>query len=170
MYERLLQARLDKLKAAAAALRVQQTEPQNLEQIQRVRKAAVERLLEHRRREHEAALATIKHEHPEVEEPAQQVEEEAAECTLEPHASGSGMIFPQLDKESPESSTYQSSTTAEPRSPVSEKSDVARTVTVASDDEFFEDAESVALHSDEDEGFMTDEEYDILDASDEEMP
>jgi next-to-BRCA1 protein 1 len=170
MYERLLQARLDKLKAAAAALRVQQTEPQNLEQIQRVRKAAVERLLEHRRREHEAALATIKHEQPEVEEPAQQVEEEAAECTLEPHASGSGMIFPQLDKESPESSTYQSSTTAEPRSPVSEKSDVARTVTVASDDEFFEDAESVALHSDEDEGFMTDEEYDILDASDEEMP
>jgi next-to-BRCA1 protein 1 len=39
---------------------------------------------------------------------------------------------------------------------------------MASDDEFFEDAESVALHSDD--GFMTDEEYDILDASDEEMP
>ena len=41
-------------------------------------------------------------------------------------------------------------------------------LTVASDDEFFEDAESVALMSDD--GFMTDEEYDILDASDEEMP
>jgi next-to-BRCA1 protein 1 len=53
-------------------------------------------------------------------------------------------------------------------SPVSEKSTIARTVTVASDEEFFEDAESVALHSDDDEGFMTDEEYDILDASDEE--
>jgi len=33
------------------------------------------------------------------------------------------------------------------------------TVTVASDDEFFEDAESVALHSDG-ESFMTNEEYD----------
>jgi next-to-BRCA1 protein 1 len=94
------------------------------------------------------------------------VEEKTAKHAPEPQASG--MIFPQLDKESPESSTYESSTTAQPVSPMSEKSTIARTVTMASDDEFFEDAESVALHSDD--GFMTDEEYDILDASDEEMP
>lgn len=73
----------------------------------------------------------------------------------------SGMIFPQLQKESPASSTYQSSATAQPDSPKSEKSTIARTVTVTSDDEFFEDAESVS--------FMTDDEYDVLDASDEDI-
>jgi len=173
LYERLLQARLDKMKAAQQS-HAQQFEQQKMERIQRVRKAAVERLLENRRREHEAALATIKHEEPETKdkELAQQstsqppVEEKQAERAPEPQSSG--MIFPTLDKESPESSTYESSTTAILESPKSEKSTMARTVTVASDDEFFEDAESVALHSD-DESFMTDEEYDILDASDEEM-
>jgi next-to-BRCA1 protein 1 len=181
LYERLLLARLDKMKAAQQS-HVQQLEQQKLERIQRVRKAAVERLLENRRREHEAALATIKHEEPEIddediiikdEEPQQstpklQVEEEKP-VERAPELQSSGMIFPTLAKESPESSTYESSTTAQPESPKSEKSTVARTVTVASDDEFFEDAESVALQSD-DESFMTDEEYDILDASDEEMP
>ncbi|KAF2825004.1 hypothetical protein CC86DRAFT_371470 [Ophiobolus disseminans] len=174
LYERLLQARLEKMKAAQHS-HVQQLEQQKMERIQRVRKAAVERVLENRRREHEAALATIKHEEPEIkdEEPAQEsqadaaVEEKPVEHSPEPQSSG--MIFPTLDKESPESSTYKSSNTAVLDSPKSEKSTIARTVTVASDDEFFEDAESVALHSD-DESFMTDEEYDILDASDEEMP
>ena len=185
MYERLLQARLDKMKAAQQS-RVQQLEQQldqqNMERIQRVRKAAVERLLENRRREHEAALATIKHEEPEIksEEPEIKTEEPAQQSTAElpveekpieraPEPSSSGMIFPTLAKESPESSTYENITTGQPDSPKSEKSITARTVTVADDDEFFEDAESVALHSD-DESFMTDEEYDILDASDEEMP
>jgi len=185
MYERLLQARLDKMKAVQQS-RVQQLEQQldqqNMERIQRVRKAAVERLLENRRREHEAALATIKHEEPEIksEEPEIKTEEPAQQSTAElpveekpieraPEPSSSGMIFPTLAKESPESSTYENVTTGQPDSPKSEKSITARTVTVADDDEFFEDAESVALHSD-DESFMTDEEYDILDASDEEMP
>jgi next-to-BRCA1 protein 1 len=93
------------------------------------------------------------------------VKEKSPEC--QPELKSSGMIFPQLDKESPESSTHEAST-AQPESPVSVKSTLARTLTVASEEEFFEDAESVALHSDDD-GFMTDEEYDILDASDEEM-
>jgi next-to-BRCA1 protein 1 len=93
------------------------------------------------------------------------VEEKSPE--RQPELKSSGMIFPQLDKESPESSTHEAST-AQPESPVSVKSTLARTLTVASEEEFFEDAESVALHSDDD-GFMTDEEYDILDASDEEM-
>ncbi|KAF2850061.1 hypothetical protein T440DRAFT_113324 [Plenodomus tracheiphilus IPT5] len=158
-HERLLQARMERLRLVQQtsqqfldqqrAERVQ-LQQQKMERIQRVRKAAVERVMENRRRIHEAALATIK-------------QEEAT-----PEVESSGMVFPRLDKESPESSTYESSTTVQPDSPVSQKSTVARTVTVASDDEFFEDAESVALHSDE-EGFMTDEEYDILDVSDEEM-
>ncbi|CAN9261504.1 unnamed protein product [Alternaria alternata] len=197
LYERLLQARaermkhvqhsqqqqmnLQKMKDAHHSLQ-QQLDQQKMERVQRVRKAAMERLLEgrrkvheetNRRKEHEAALATINQE-PIVpskaeikpEEPVAELPVEEKQRSSEPLASG--MIFPQLDKESPESSTYESSTTAQPMSPSSEKSTVARTVTVASDDEFFEDAESVALMSDD--GFMTDEEYDILDASDEEMP
>jgi next-to-BRCA1 protein 1 len=170
MYENLLQARLEKMKAVRQS-QAQQLEQQKMERIQQVRKAAVERLLENRRREHAAALASIQPAHaPRAEEPAKEltaelpVEEKQME--RQPAAQASGMIFPQLDKESPESSTYETPT-VQPESPVSEKSTIARTVTVASDEEFFEDAESVALHSD-DEGFMTDEEYDILDASDEE--
>jgi next-to-BRCA1 protein 1 len=167
-YERLVQARLDKKRA------MQSTDE---ESYVRTGRATVRRqALEHfRRREQEDALATIKHEKPEPEaqESAQSpaaeipVEEKSTERASEPKSSG--MIFPQLDKESPESSTYESTINAQPGSPESEKSTIARTVTVASDDEFFEDAESVALHSDE-ESFMTDEEYDILDASDEDMP
>jgi next-to-BRCA1 protein 1 len=171
IYENLLQARNEKMKSFLQS-QAQQLEQQKMERITQVRKAAVERLLENRRREHAAALASIR------PVPILQPEEPAKELTAElpvgekqierqPAVQGSGMIFPQLDKESPESSTYETST-AQPVSPVSEKSTIARTVTVASDEEFFEDAESVALHSDDDEGFMTDEEYDILDASDEE--
>ncbi|KAJ4374495.1 hypothetical protein N0V86_007364 [Didymella sp. IMI 355093] len=171
MYEALLQARNEKMKSFRQA-QAQQLEQQKMERIQQVRKAAVERLLENRRREHAAALASIQ------TLPVPQPEESASELTAElpveekqverqSAAQASGMIFPQLDKESPESSTYEPSS-AQPESPVSEKSTIARTVTVVSDEEFFEDAESVALHSDDDEGFMTDEEYDILDASDEE--
>ncbi|KAH9873160.1 hypothetical protein J1614_005558 [Plenodomus biglobosus] len=179
LYERLLQARLERMNIAQQSSQqfldhqknirsqVQQLQQHKMERIQRVRKAAVERVMESRRKEHEAALATIQHEEPiaeaEVASP-EPVAEKAAEPVAELQCSG--MVFPRLDKESPESSTYESSTTVQPESPVSQKS-TARTVTVASDDEFFEDAESVALHSD-DEGFMTDEEYDILDVSDEE--
>ncbi|XP_014560644.1 hypothetical protein COCVIDRAFT_34281 [Bipolaris victoriae FI3] len=194
MYERLIQARAErervKYMRQTHLQQLEQNHQQKMEQVQRVRKAAVERVLEFRRKEHEAALATIKQEpvSPKVEaapeEPAveavekaveEPVEEPVAELpspekTSEPEAgpSSSGMIFPQLDKESPASSTYQPSPAAQPMSPLSAKSTVARTITVASDDEFFEDAESVALHSDD--GFLTDEEYDILDASDQEMP
>jgi next-to-BRCA1 protein 1 len=178
MYERLIQARAERERVKnmrqTHLQQLEQSHQQKMEQVQRVRKAAVERVLELRRKEHEAALASIKQEpvpSPQLEvapeEPAAELpsQEKPSEPAAEP--SSSGMIFPQLEKESPESSAYQSSTTAQPMSPVSEKSTVARTVTVASDEEFFEDAESVALQSDD--GFMTDEEYDILDASDEEM-
>ena len=170
MYETLLQARLEKMQAIRQS-QAQQFEQKKMERIQQVRKAAVERLLENRRKEHAAALVSTRPVPvPKIEEANKKlatelpVEEKPVE--RQPALRASDMIFPQLDKESPESSTYETSA-VQPESPNSVKSTIAHTVTVASDEEFFEDAESVALHSD-DEGFMTDEEYDILDASDEE--
>ncbi|KAL6709323.1 hypothetical protein ACN47E_001730 [Coniothyrium glycines] len=169
LYERLLQARKERMNMAQQQVNNQQLDQERFERVQRVRKAAVERLMETRRHEFEAARANTK------QEPAQKtetivnelpVEEKPVDVSTKPQASG--MIFPRLDKESPESSTYESSTTVQAESPKSERSTIARTVTVTSDDEFFEDAESVALHSDDD-SFLTDDEYDILDASDEEI-
>lgn len=78
----------------------------------------------------------------------------------------SAMIFPQLDKESPVSSTYEQAPDTIPAPP----SEAPTTKT--EELEIFEDAESVEFFEESDsdgEGFMTDEEYDILDASDEEM-
>lgn len=76
----------------------------------------------------------------------------------------STMIFPKLDKESPVSSIHQevqgettetATSEAGPRSPV---------------DDLADDVETLELdEEDSDEGFLTDEEYDILDASDEEF-
>lgn len=140
--------------------------------IAHVRRAAVERLLETRRKEHEAyrAFQQAVSEHnkaPEVEvkeETAElPVEEKAVEKPAEPEATqSSGMIFPKLDKESPASSTHEALAAEAPKS-----EEVA--ASEQSEDDFFEDAESVEIRSlDSDDGFMTDEEYDILDASDEE--
>ena len=85
--------------------------------------------------------------------------------------SGSVMVFPKLEKESPGSSTHQDASTST-ASPEAVVSPTAPTVTEAEsnvDDK--NEVESVASFSDsdEDDGFMTDEEYDILDASDEEI-
>jgi next-to-BRCA1 protein 1 len=74
----------------------------------------------------------------------------------------SNMIFPKLDKESPVSSTVDVSAAPAPASPAK---------SVKTESEIFEDAESVSFvdSSDEEDGFLTDEEYDILDASDEDI-
>ncbi|PSR91976.1 hypothetical protein BD289DRAFT_496919 [Coniella lustricola] len=75
----------------------------------------------------------------------------------EKSAASSQMIFPKLEKESPESSTHEA---AEP--------EVAKSTENEADD--FEDCgEGEDWAEETDEGFMTDEEYDILDASDEEF-
>jgi next-to-BRCA1 protein 1 len=173
MYGALLQARIEKMEKnqAICQSQAQQLEQQRAERVQQVRAAAAERLLEKRRSVQAAALRFKptpfqKFNFDVQKEPAAELPVEEKPAERQPAPQASGMIFPQLDKESPESSTYETST-VQPESPVSEKSTIARTVTVASDEEFFEDAESVALHSDDD-SFMTDEEYDILDASDEE--
>lgn len=67
---------------------------------------------------------------------------------------GSQMIFPKLEKESPTASIHQEAEAAVP---------------VAQAENEAEEFEDFADEDDEtDDGFMTDEEYDILDASDEE--
>lgn len=103
---------------------------------------------------------------------------------------GSGMVFPKLDKESPASSTYQSATSSSTKgkaayvenedgqversatpavlpAPISEPS-----VTSPGEDgyDFTDELEvlSAADSDSSDDGFLTDEEYDILDASDRE--
>jgi next to BRCA1 gene 1 protein len=69
-------------------------------------------------------------------------------------AQSSQMIFPKLEKESPESSIHNESSAKEHRQVEQEADD-------------FEDCEDDEWDG-SDDGFMTDEEYDILDASDEE--
>ncbi|KAF7512698.1 hypothetical protein GJ744_000265 [Endocarpon pusillum] len=71
----------------------------------------------------------------------------------------STMIFPKLDKESPVSSVHGLPTA------------VAAVEVKAEDEELAEDLESLHFEDEDesDDGFMTDEEYDILDASDEDL-
>lgn len=76
--------------------------------------------------------------------------------------SGSQMIFPKLDKESPNSSTHEAVVTA-PAAPA------APSLSTASERDILEDVENLTLADDDTEaGFLTDEEYEILDASDQE--
>jgi next to BRCA1 gene 1 protein len=105
--------------------------------------------------------------------------EEVTECHVEqtqikeepePQPQTSVMIFPQLEKESPASSTHQvDAATVADTTPANTA--VAGS-SADSDTDLFEDAESLEIMdgSSDDGSFLTDEEYDILDASDEEMP
>lgn len=118
----------------------------------------------------------------EVDEPAEEAtdapveKQEAEEQDVEQHdeqakqQEGSQMVFPTLEKESPVSSTIHEAADASEPSRAEFESALASPAT-AKEGEFFEDAESVDLVecSMPEEGFMTDEEYDILDASDEEQ-
>ena len=104
-------------------------------------------------------------------------------------AGPSRMVFPQLDKESPAASTYKESAVTEVEAeqnrdgiaepsmtsgskPVNEPSEASTTAGTAgsAEQDLFEDAESLRLEDSDGETFLTDEEYDILDASDEELP
>jgi len=70
-------------------------------------------------------------------------------------ASSSEMIFPELDKESPVASMH---------------AETAETPAEPEEHDIFSDVTSIAsFPEDDDESFLTDEEYDILDASDEEF-
>lgn len=78
----------------------------------------------------------------------------------EPAVSSSQMVFPKLEKESPVSSIHQEKAKEEgPSSPSHE----------AEFDELEEFKDDAGSWGASDDGFLTDEEYDILDASDEEF-
>lgn len=78
---------------------------------------------------------------------------------MEPH--GSQMIFPKLEKESPASSTHEAAAvpTTAPSAP---------SVAPSSEQDLLDDVASLTMDDDTEAGFLTDEEYDILDASDQE--
>jgi len=76
---------------------------------------------------------------------------------VEPEMEGSQMIFPKLEKESPAASIHHSSPLA-----------ASETAEVEEMDEFDDDFGEEEHDDETEDGFMTDEEYDILDASDEE--
>ena len=96
----------------------------------------------------------------------------------------SQMVFPKLEKESPSSSVSQLATTSSDKGKAAyvenEQGEVEHSAVSAaehasspSDDEDFEELDDIEVLSandedSEDDGFLTDEEYDILDASDQE--
>ena len=81
--------------------------------------------------------------------------------------SSSTMIFPKLDKESPRSSVHDVREVDAEEAPQA----VMEPTTKTEEQELLEDVESLELEESDsdDEEFLTDEEYDILDASDEEF-
>ncbi|KAJ4416022.1 hypothetical protein N0V85_002461 [Neurospora sp. IMI 360204] len=88
------------------------------------------------------------------------LEENMAKLNIEPETNDaapidhSQVVFPKLDKESPSASVHQE--------------DAQSQVESRPEEEDYEECEDVEWDEDESESFMTDEEYDILDASDEE--
>ena len=92
--------------------------------------------------------------------PAKAAEPEVRDEEIKSQAS-STMIFPKLEKESPVSSIHDIASLPAPPVEPTIKTEV---------DELLEDVESLELEDEEtDDGFLTDEEYDILDASDEDF-
>lgn len=74
----------------------------------------------------------------------------------------SQMIFPKLEKESPDASVYETAR-QEPSDPVVPEETPAKAA-ARTDEELVEDLESLAVDDETtDDGFLTDEEYDILD-------
>jgi next-to-BRCA1 protein 1 len=92
--------------------------------------------------------------------PSPTVEDEVEEAHEQPEAESSKMIFPTLEKESPLSPVHDA-----PAAP----SQVETTEGEAEDEADDEELESLTMYSESDgDSFNTDDEYDILDASDEE--
>ncbi|KAF1986273.1 hypothetical protein K402DRAFT_404692 [Aulographum hederae CBS 113979] len=105
------------------------------------------------------------------EEPKEDAKSEAPASPMpELVKKGSQMIFPTLEKESPVNSIHDVASGHGTSGPASVTSYNTTEEKPKSDDGFFED-ESVDVFSElsDSDGFMTDEEYDILDAEDEEL-
>ncbi|KAL8951659.1 MAG: hypothetical protein Q9222_002387 [Ikaeria aurantiellina] len=86
----------------------------------------------------------------------------------------SQMIFPTLDKESPVSSTHEASPSAPvaPAAASSTAAGVTSAVTANEEKELLGDVEDLNLDDDDastDDGFMTDEEFELLDASEDDF-
>jgi next-to-BRCA1 protein 1 len=109
-------------------------------------------------------LPVVVEDKAEVEEAETETEVEA-EAEVTPEAAGeSRMIIPKLEHESPSASIHGD------RSEVEVETDTNTLAPSADDEDDFEDCGGQDDWADEsDDGFMTDEEYDILDASDEEF-
>ncbi|KAF2170249.1 hypothetical protein M409DRAFT_64576 [Zasmidium cellare ATCC 36951] len=122
-----------------------------------------------------------------LEQVTKQADEEEQKAADEEKLEGSQMVFPKLEKESPSSSTYESATSSTHKGKAAyvenEEGEVERSATPATapvsipissptQEHFVDlDDELEVLSADDDEssdGFMTDEEWDILDASDSE--
>jgi next to BRCA1 gene 1 protein len=107
---------------------------------------------------------------PPVQEKIEDAEPEAVkgEAEVVKSEESSTMIFPKLEKESPVSSVH--GLTASPAESAA-KAEEKQTQSKAEDDDLVEELETLSLAEDEqtDDGFLTDEEYDILDASDEDF-
>lgn len=99
--------------------------------------------------------------------PSASIEAEVETKEEDRSQSSSVMIFPKLDKESPVSSTHNVSAIRIEDSPAAVMEPTMKT----EEQELLEDVESLELEESEseDEGFLTDEEYDILDADDEDF-
>ncbi|KAI1738043.1 hypothetical protein F4680DRAFT_460138 [Xylaria scruposa] len=101
---------------------------------------------------------------PKVEVPAVAESETEVDETCSAAIEGSRMIIPKLDHESPSASIHEA------RSEVETSTETETLAPSADDDDGFEDCGGDDDWAEEsDSGFMTDEEYDILDASDEEF-
>jgi next-to-BRCA1 protein 1 len=166
--ERTARVQEEALEQKKLKLEMEDLERANMVRAQKARKAAVERLMENKRKEQEHATEAMKLENSAVETAKSPVEEQPVAAA---ELQSSGMIFPKLDKESPASSTHEAIDSPSKFQEVKSEISVTAPNSEHSDEEFFEDAESVEIRSvsSDDEGFMTDEEYDILDASDEDF-
>ena len=101
----------------------------------------------------------------EKSEQPEQTTDEGESAQGEPELTQSRMIFPTLDKESPVASTHEEMAAAA----ASPSESSAPSVTNNTEQDYLTIAETISMDDDETrDGFLTDEEYDVLDASDQE--
>lgn len=103
----------------------------------------------------------------------EEVEEDAepeAELTKSVEVHESQMIFPKLDKESPISSIHQEQEQEQKREDMVERDNAQIESPPAYEEEYEEcnEDDEWAVEEEDSNGFLTDDEYDVLDASDEE--
>lgn len=109
----------------------------------------------------EKAEETQEKQQPEQKE-AEEEKEEPAVAQAEPEMTQSQMVFPTLDKESPVASTHENA-------PVIPTTAPEPSVSNYTDQDYLTITDTMSTEDDETrDGFLTDEEYDVLDASDQE--